>query len=243
MQKLTVESIFTTAALDILVERSREAQNLRDFWAEVDEMAKNPEYLLPYPSPIEFLSIPNPDQKQDSENAIIMLESLGYLNPADAADPRLWSFLALVTFREYMQERWPIDEKKDLQKQLIAHWLLRKSARRPLIRHGIARLWWIAALTHDPDLKFTASKNTGDAFSFTRWALENQDRIKNIFERQIGSNPQVRAAIFEALYNSNATNRKGEIESVTQNLYLESGFRHLDLVDASELIDLIEVRM
>lgn len=243
MQKLTVESIFSSAALDILVERSKEAQNLRDFWAEVDEMAKNPEYLLPYPAPIEFLSMPSPDMKLDSENAIIMLESLGYLNPADAADPRLWSYLALITFREYMQERWPIDEKKDLRSQLTAHWLLRKPGRRQLIRHGIARLWWIASLTHDPDLKFTVSKNTGDAFSFTRWVLKNQDRAKSIFERQLGSNPQVRAAIFEALYDSNATNLKNEIESVAQNLNLESGFRHLDLVDSSELIDLIEVRL
>ncbi|ALC05558.1 hypothetical protein CDES_05620 [Corynebacterium deserti GIMN1.010] len=243
MTFLTIDSVFSFAALDILANRANESLSVEDFFREVDEIAKDPEFLLKLPTPIEFSDAPTGDSKKDGDNAALMLESIGYLNPADAADPRLWSFLALVTLREFMEGRWPLESKEDWRNQLLGRWLLRKTSRRSLLRHGIARLWWVAALTHDADQSKDATRTSGDSFAYTRWVFENQNRYQSIFERQLGSIDPIRWAILEVMYKSTLKGQTAEIKRITKELHLESGFRHLDVLDHAELVDLIEQRL
>lgn len=241
METLTVQNIFNLSALDILSERLKTAATAKDFFAEVDEIASNPELLLPLPAPIEFPFQLNSEKAGDSGSAITLLEAVGPLNPADAADPRLWSYLALVTLRSYMESRWPVEGEEKWQNKVKERWLLGKPSRRRLIRHGISRLWWVASLTHDADLEYQASRESNDEFAYVKWAFENQNRIQSIFERQLGSNKRVRWALLEAMQKSKAKDQSKEIKRITKEMNLESGFRQLDVLDSDELEALIRV--
>lgn len=241
METLTIQNIFSFPALDILNERLKTAVTIEDFFAEVDEIASNPELLLPLSAPIEFPFQLNPEKAEDSASAITILEAVGPRNPADAADPRLWSYLALVSLRSYMNSRWPLEGKEKWQNAVKERWLLSKPSRRRLMRHGISRLWWVASLTHDADLEYQASRDTNDEFAYVKWAFENQNRIQSIFERQLGSNKRVLWALLEAMQKSKAKDQSIEIKRITKEINLESGFRQLDVLEADELEALIRV--
>lgn len=241
METLTVQNIFSLSALDLLTERLKTADTIEDFFAEVDEISSKSELLLPLPATIEFPYQLNPGITEDSGSAITVWEAVGPLNPADAVDPRLWSYLALVSLRTYVSTRWPIENRENWQDAVKERYLLSNPSRRPIMRHSIARLWWVASLTHDADLEYQASRDSNDEFAYLKWAFENQNRIQSIFERQLGSNKQLRWAILEAMQRSKAKNQSQEIKRIAKEFYLESGFRQLDVLDTDELEALIRV--
>lgn len=49
----------------------------------------------------------NPDKKFDFDSAIAIYEAYENLEPIQASDERLWTYLAHVDLYPYMIERWP----------------------------------------------------------------------------------------------------------------------------------------
>lgn len=247
MTNLGTNVIFNNEAIDVLASRLETSKTSEDFFVEVDKIASDSKYLLELPAPIEFSKALDSNLKKDIESAITVFEGVGSLSPAAATDPRLWSYLALVTFREYMLKRWPFDDKRDWRATVSERMLLRRLSRRPLMRHGIARLWWVTFQTHDPNLEMTLSKKSMDPYVYTQWAIGNQNRIQSIFERQLGSDQKVLRAILEFLNSSNSAleaNKKNEselIKAVAKELNGQSGFRQLDLLENGELEQILKL--
>lgn len=55
-------------------------------------------------------------------------------------------------------------------------WLIVASKRETLIRHGIARLWWVTSLTFDPKMSRPLSQAGQDPFAYTLRAFQKEDR-------------------------------------------------------------------
>lgn len=105
----------------------------------------------------------------DCGNAIIIYEAFQMLEPIQASDERLWSFLSHVDLYSYMVKRWNAvrDDTANVGKQYILdHWFLNSSAQGNLMRHAISGLWWSVYLSID--------KNRADKYELTRILFKNQ---------------------------------------------------------------------
>ncbi|KFI04777.1 DUF6339 family protein [Bacillus spizizenii] len=120
----------------------------------------------------------NKVSKTDAENAKRIHKSLKTLTPAQAVDPRIWTYLTHVVYREYMAVRW-------LSRAETARGTLQRyfaSTNRELIRNGIARLWWYGYLTYD------ATRD--EPYELTDFLLSNQNIAQALLERKLGDNKQ-----------------------------------------------------
>lgn len=128
------------------------------------------------------LELPADDDFKDAENAIQFHKALRHLTPLQASDPRLWTWLAHVEFWPYMRLRWNVSKHmadRDRAARFVeTRYFVAQSQSRALLRHGIARLWWTAQLSHDPDRE--------DPYELTRVLLSNLDVTQQIVERGMG---------------------------------------------------------
>jgi hypothetical protein len=184
--------------------------------------------------PPELSLTENRIKKNDLENSIKVYVWLKGLNITQASDPRLWTCLAFDQFWSYMIDRWPpgsasIDDR---------YFLLRRNSR-CLIRHGIARLWWFAKLTHDEERH--------DPFELTKVLLELQDVQASLLERSLGRNRNVLHGVLEFLRQSpeGATDsdqsRKKEIQKMAKTINQLGGVTLLDTLTMNEVVDFLKV--
>jgi len=238
MNERTAAAMFTYTALDLVRGRLEASETATDFLAEVDALANDPKNTLPLAASIEFHG--SLDHADDGTNAPAVLEAVGLMDRANAADPRLWSYLGLVTQRDYMQRRWPIDKGQNWKGRVEDRWLMTRPTRQSMVRHGIGRLWWMAELTHDPSMSRPTSRQTGDPYAYTRWLFANEDRVQAIFEREIGSSSGVMWAVIEAMQGSTASNQGQAIKDLAKEVVLSTGYRRLETLDDEELRSLVQ---
>lgn len=241
---LTVRSVFSSEALDLVELRLHDSDHPATFLDHVDQIAEQDRYLVDLPQQIEFdaqLRI-GANHKEtvalDGENASSLFEAVGNIDRANASDPRLWTYLSTITLRDYMSTRWPISNPDSFKSRVEDHWLMTTSSPRKMIRNGAARLWWIAALTHDPFLERRLSSENGDPFAYTKWVFANENRRQSIFERRIGRSPKLRWAVIEAMEE---IQRDGNQESsksskdMMKKVFLHSGYQRLEALPQEEL--------
>ncbi|MBD1435177.1 hypothetical protein H8B06_20325 [Sphingobacterium sp. DN00404] len=88
----------------------------------------------------------------DYKSAIQIYEAFRELEPIQASDERLWTYLSHVDLYPYMIKRWDDVQKgiaKDNKKFILDHWFLSSSTQSSLMRHAIAGLWWSVYLSTD----------------------------------------------------------------------------------------------
>lgn len=142
----------------------------------------------------------------DFQNAKILFEAFkGKLNPIQASDLRLWSYLAHVQHWDYMRKRWKIDvpdedEEPDDDKKLPREKAIERIKKRyffcnglskDYVRHGIARLYWSVYLTYD--------ENNENPYEYTELLFNKQDVLVNIGERSYGRNKTIALAALKEL--------------------------------------------
>ncbi|MFC6671838.1 DUF6339 family protein [Marinobacterium aestuariivivens] len=181
----------------------------------------------------------------DIENAPCVHEYLGELKLANAADARLWNYLAFGTYRTYMEARWPLlasDSDRDAWKRRVKdRWMLPIGSitRGRLVRHGIARLWWVAHLTYSPHATEGIAKD--DPYAYTREVFRSEDRLNAIFDREVGAFPHVRAAVLDHAANLGAEATDKYLHRVMQYLTLVHGYRDVGALDAEGINNLVSL--
>jgi hypothetical protein len=153
-------------------------------------------------TPIEVGETPeltvDPDRHtaDDADNAIRIYHWLSGLNRTQAADPRLWTTLALREFWNYMQRRWVVENASTVKSRYFV-----TGGRKALNRQGIARLWWGAALTHAPweRNQKLAIFRSDDPARFTRVFFSQQQYAVDLMERNLGGSLLIRTCVLEAL--------------------------------------------
>ena len=143
------------------------------------------------------LKLPSGDKDYDLDNAVKLHIALRDLTPAQAADERVWTWLAHGPYWDYMRARWPTDEwkKKGLAAEetrrglryVLEHYFAPDA--RALVRHGIARLWWFGKATFD--------EKGSDPYRRTKLMLRTADSRQSIMERQYWRNPVVLAPLLD----------------------------------------------
>jgi hypothetical protein len=177
----------------------------------------------------------------DAANGPTVFEYVGALDPSNASDPRLWTFMAFSTYRTYMEERWPLAaESKNWKNRAQRRWLLRGTTRGWLVRHGIARLWWVTNLTYDAKCEYPLSKVDDDPYAYTRAVFRNEDRINALFDREAGAISSVVRSVLEHAGKNTTYGRDDHVRAVMKELTLVMGFRDLGVLSATDLDELIE---
>ena len=225
--------VLTDVTISHLIDALNKAENPSDFFSRADAILNVRDNLLLLPVALghaEPLSVGD-----DGSNSILVHDYIGEKDRANAADPRLWTYLALVTYREYMEHRWPVTGMKKWKERIRDRWLLVNATRSKLMRHGIARLWWIACLTWDATGKMALSSKKNDPYAYTREALGTEDYVVGLFERKIGAMPSVVRAVLEHLADEEIKSSGLYARRLLKGLRLVHGYRDIGLLNNSDL--------
>lgn len=141
--------------------------------------------------------------EEDLLNAIMLHKRFDKIDPAKAADLRLWTYTAYHVCPDYVRRRWPIpyadldaqseDVKKKELRKIVSHWLFGTATDRALRRNALARLWWAAYVTYKPweaDTELGAFKKE-DPYFYTRILFTTQDIYAQSMERAFGRDRKV----------------------------------------------------
>lgn len=231
----------TESALRELDDALTSAGSPDDFLAQADAVVANPVNRLALPvdfGPPELIR-PAKGVGIDAENGPAVFEYVGALDPSNAADPRLWTYLAFGTYRAYMAERWPLDGD-NWRSRARNRWLLKGATRGRLVRHGIARLWWVTNLTYDGKCEYPLSQSYGDQYAYARAVFRNEDRVLALFDREAGAMPNVVRAVLEHVQQDPMYASDDYVRVVMKELTLVLGFRDIGVLSVEAIRDLIE---
>lgn len=178
----------------------------------------------------------------DVENSVSVHRYLGSIDRASAASAEFWTYTAFVTYRPYMEERWPLHGLKNedtWRNRVRDRWLLVSPSRGKLIRHGVARLWWVADLTVDMEQRHPLS--TDNPYGYTHETFRNEDRIINIFDREVGAIPAVMRAVLERAAAGGRAAEDKPFRDLMRAITLIDGYREVSMLDERALPELVEV--
>lgn len=217
------------------------ANSPADFLAHADEITGREENQLELP-----LDLGTPDKLdaskgkgRDVENAPRVYEYLGSIDRANASDRRLWTYMAFSTYRDYMETRWSLDDVRNWKGRVQDRWMMGNATRGRLVRHGIARLWWVSHLTYDPKMTNTLSKAAGDPFAYTREAFRNEDRLNAIFDREAGAFPDLARSVLEHAASGSGQATDNHIRALMKEVTLVYGYRDIACLEPSQLRSLV----
>lgn len=182
----------------------------------------------------------------DFKNAKIIFEAFrGKINPIQASDMRLWTYLAHVQHWDYMLARWKIDvpdeddEPDDSKKpprdkvldRIKTRYFFGSSRGKAFVRQGIARLYWGAYLTYDE-----ASDNP---YEYTEFFFTKQDVFTSITERSYARNKVLILAALKVLKKHPDLSR-ADIRLFLAKLNQSGAITVLDFLDAEQATQLCE---
>ena len=173
----------------------------------------------------------------EAANAIALHRSLVGLTPSQAADERLWVWLAHGPYWSYMQARWPLKQKKAKPSDLInEHYFIGRNVRN-LVRHGISRLWWFAQTTYD--------EKREDPYELTKVMLEFSDNRQSVMERAFSRNRDfVRSLLDRAHYwrlqGKDIISERDHFRSLCKEVNLAGGTLILDCLARTDVFELVD---
>lgn len=187
-------------------------------------------------------SLPELDPKDngvaEANNAIAFHKALVGLTESQAADERLWAWLAHEPYWSYMRSRWPIEpaRSKDPNAYLLEHYFLAGNVRN-LVRHGLARLWWFAHTTYDD--------RRADPYELTRVMLEYSDNRQSVMERAFSRNRQFVQTILDRARYWRGQGRdilasREQFRGLCKEMNLHGGTLMLDCLPREDVFDLID---
>lgn len=202
-----------------------DSEDPKTFLANIDAILQQEDNLLEIgfnsgrPDPLQFsqrgLGI-------EADNSKLVYEFLGPMTRTNGSDPRLWTYLAFASYRDYMEIRWPLD-RESWKQRVKDRWLMSTSRRSAQVRHGIARLWWAAYLTHDPTASRPLSQKDNNPFAYTEVALAKEDAFLALFDREISSTPDL---LFGALEISHSK-PEAFVRRFAREIVREYGYREI----------------
>jgi hypothetical protein len=191
LKDITIDSYLNLLNSDNNTFRKYYSEDM-DFDSEVYRSLFTQEELMLDILGIEDLNAPeliiSSDPKNDFENSKITYEWLKNLSISEANDSRFWTTLTHLNYEKYTRFRWKID-KKTTNGTIKQRYFYTGAGLQARLRNAISRLWWIAKLTVREDLP--------DKYIYTDIVWSSQDLMQNLFERSLGTYPNIRFGILE----------------------------------------------
>jgi len=195
-------------------------------------------HFNPFINPPEKVDLLMPDSKDnyDFENSQKVFTAFKEMNPVQATDTRIWTYLSHVTFWDYMRRRYSVEEKEESKRSsfILQHWFIESVSATNLTRHGISLLWWGAYLTHD--------ENRPNPFELTRELFSDLDYMRTLITSTEGRNRNFLHAILEYIIcNQNAFSKYKEdkVRFVMRKLNCMAGYRVLCTLTKAEIMALV----
>ncbi len=233
------------SALDMLmadIPNNVSLYNLQERWIDryFDDKGISP-YTFSTDIMVPDVDLTIGNAKTDYENSCKLYEAFkGKLNPVQASDLRMWSYLAHYTYWDYMRERWAVDiednddddvvGKDKIVSRIGSRYFFKASKGKAFVRQGIARLYWSAYLTYEED-------NKDNPYEMTEYFLSKQDIFAVSTERSLARYKTLLIASLRALKEYGELKRN-DIRSFFLNLNQAGGvivFDYLSKQDAYEL--------
>ena len=109
------------------------------------------------------------------ELGIKLYEPLLDLGEINACDDLLWNYLNLCVYRDFIFERWGVENNKDYN-QLENHWIYKNQSAAQNARTSVCNLWWGVHRTVDTSLD--------DKYKYTKLLFSNSDIFLQITDRR-----------------------------------------------------------
>ncbi|MBE8721189.1 DUF6339 family protein [Sphingobacterium pedocola] len=173
------------------------------------------------------------DASDDCKSAIQIYEAFKELEPIQASDERLWTYLSHVDLYPYMIKRWNDVQKgtaKDNQKFILDHWFLSSSAQSSLMRHAIAGLWWSVYLSID----YSRKENKYDLTKILFRQLDFPTRTLGVYK--LGRHKEAVIGILEFIEDNEGlfkTKFEHKTRFVTKHLNVIGGVKPISYYDRS----------
>jgi hypothetical protein len=184
---------------------------------------------------------PDGEDLKDLENAIRLHKALRLLTPLQARNPRLWSRIAHVDGWSYMRERWHLERAgEDVDKGarfVSSRYFVAQNDSRSLLRNGIARLWWTAHMSYDPE--------RNNPYELTSVLLSTLDITQQILERNMGRAPAILTGFLECLLQNKdllltgGDQNRARIRQLAKFLNMYGGVCLLDCLAKTTIIGLL----
>lgn len=194
----------------------------------------DPEQVLMIPN-IE--SIGDLSEKLDASNhfdsAVQIYEALKNLEPVQAADERLWTYLSHVDLYDYMINRHDAvltGTAPNEKEYILEHWFLKSSAQSNLLRHALSGLWWAVYLSVDE----TRGENKYDLTRILFRQLDFPTRTLGVYK--LGRHKEAVIGILEFIEeNADLFTTKFELKTrfLTKHLNLLGGVKPIVYYDRS----------
>jgi hypothetical protein len=194
--------------------------------------------------PEDLLLLPDETGDHDLENVQRLYEALHGLTLIQASDPRLWTYLAHVTFWTYMRKRWPIEKRikgEDLEPgygSVLDRYFLVGDRSRGVTRNGIARLWWAGYTC------YVEGQEPSRSFALAKPLFSKQDVYASFMERAFSKNKSLMQAVLRPLLKrqeaGNSFDIRDDVRSLAKHLVLVGGVTILDAIDSAHIESIVE---
>ena len=164
----------------------------------------------------------NPDN--DFETAVQIFEAFKNLEPIQASDERLWTYLSHVDLYPYMIKRWDAVHKgtaKDAISYILEHWFLSSTSQAGLLRHALSGLWWAVYLSVD--------EGRGDKYELTEILFRQLDfPTRTLGAYKLGRHKEAVIGILEFIHENEGLfkqNLQSKTRFITKHLNLIGGVK------------------
>ena len=180
------------------------------------------------------LNLKNEAKDFQFKNAVSLYEAMP-MTPYLASDPRLWTYLSLVVFREYMNSLRPLSrETRNLSQYVLTHYFCVSSSVKDLLLNDISLLWWITHLT--------VSEESVDKYHLTREVFTMLDYTRHLLPGVQGRSKQFRHAVLEVVVEKRdlfKTHKEAKIRLIMRRLNTRAGFQLFPVFSKENIKELI----
>ena len=165
-----------------------------------------------------FDCLPKDLNKSDYRMAVALANGLSSLPAHVSVDWRFWSSMAFGPCQSYMKVRWAVgtkasekslshesgeeeDEVKSGKGALITRWVGGGKGMTSLVRHGVARLWWIAKVSDFAAAESVKGHKELGRDHYLRILFANQNIQWSIVLRRYGAMPRLVKACLDFIFD------------------------------------------
>lgn len=171
--------------------------------------------------------------QNDFESAVLIFEAFKNLEPIQASDERLWTYLSHVDLYPYMIKRWSDVYKGEASKPenyIRDHWFLESTVQNNLLRHAISGLWWAVYMSVD-------EKRGEKKYELTKILFRQLDfPTRTLGTYKLGRHKEAVIGILEFIQENELLFKKNfedRIRFVTKHLNLIGGVKPIAYYDRS----------
>ena len=175
---MAYQKLFRTKYVDLLIDQVNKGINLDQYYGHHFDYDESQVLSVPkifQPEGLKYKMNPN----DNCASGIALFEAFPTISALQAADNRLWIYLAVADLFSYVKNKWAsqlpdindIDRKDKMISNIRIHWfgLQKDSYTFAPMRHALANLWWSVYISVDRKAKTLEEK-----YKYTRLLFKNE---------------------------------------------------------------------